>query len=59
VVAIFGDPRALTAVPADPRRDAKLVPLRAELLGWLTSVVETAAEHDQWPLQGGLAEIAA
>ncbi|WP_271189679.1 hypothetical protein [Dactylosporangium matsuzakiense] len=59
VVAVLGDPRTLTPVPADPRRGAKLVPLRAELLGWLTSVMEAAAEHDQWPPAGGPAEIAA
>lgn len=59
VVAVLGDPRTLTPVPADPRRGAKVVPLRAELLGWLTSVMEAAAEHDQWPPLGGPAEIAA
>jgi hypothetical protein len=59
VVAILGDQRTLTPVPADPRRGANLVPLRAELLGWLTSVMEAAAEHDLWPPAGGPAEIAA
>ncbi|WP_426502410.1 HEAT repeat domain-containing protein [Dactylosporangium sp. McL0621] len=59
VVAVLGDQRTLTPVPADRRRGAKLVPLRAELLGWLTSVMEAAAEHEQWPPAGGAAEIAA
>nr|BFE56396.1 hypothetical protein GCM10020063_009220 [Dactylosporangium thailandense] len=59
VVAVLGDQRTLTPVPADARRGAKLVPLRAKLLGWLTSVMEAAAEHDQWPSAGGPAEIAA
>lgn len=59
VVAILGDRRALTAVPPDSRRGAGVVPLRAELLGWLTAVMEAAAEHEQWPPAGGPAEVAA
>jgi hypothetical protein len=59
VVAILDDPRTLTPVPADPRRSAGSVPLRAALLDWLTSVMEAAAEYHQWPPQGGPAETAA
>lgn len=57
VIAVLNDPRTETPVPAYPAARGDLVPLRAALLDWLTSVMAVAAPGA--PPQGGPAEIAA
>jgi hypothetical protein len=58
VVAVLGDPRTLTPVPAGEGSPATRVALRAALLDWLSSVMEaTAAADEREP--GQSADIAA